>query len=114
MAIGRRYNRLFDERGVERVAQRDDRSSVFAQYTIFVDDREQVQSVLRDAGIPTAVHYPAPLNEQPAYAGICVHGDLPNSLRAAERVLSLPMHAYLDDDTQDRIVEAVSEAVRRG
>ena len=112
--IGHRYNELFDERGIEPVVQRDDRSSVFAQYTIFVDDRDAVQSALRAAGIPTAVHYPAPLNEQLAYRGICAHGPLPNSERAARRVLSLPMHAYLDEPTQDRIVEAVSEAASHG
>jgi UDP-2-acetamido-2-deoxy-ribo-hexuluronate aminotransferase len=113
MEIGRRYNRLFDELGMERLAQREDRTSVFAQYTIFVDDREAVQSELQAAGIPTAVHYPAPLNEQPAYRDLCVHGALPNSERVSRRVLSLPMHAYLDELAQDRIVEAVSKATRR-
>ena len=114
MEIGRRYNRLFDERGVERVIQRDDRSSVFAQYTIFADGRDKVQEALRSAGIPTTVHYPAALNEQPAYRDLCLCGGVPNSERAARRVLSLPMHAYLDEATQDRIVEAVSEAVAHG
>ena len=113
-AIGLRYNQLFDERGIEHVAQRDDRTSVFAQYTIFVDGRDAVQAALREAGIPTAVHYPAPLNEQPAYREICTYGDLPNSERAARCVLSLPMHAYLDEEKQDRIVDAVAEAVRHG
>jgi UDP-2-acetamido-2-deoxy-ribo-hexuluronate aminotransferase len=112
--IGRRYNQLFDERRIARVVQRDDRTSVFAQYTIFVDDRDRVQAAIGEAGIPTAVHYPAPLNEQPAYRDICVYGDLPNSELAARRVLSLPMHAYLDGTTQDQIVDAVVEAVRGG
>jgi UDP-2-acetamido-2-deoxy-ribo-hexuluronate aminotransferase len=111
---GRRYNRLFDARGIQRVAQRENRSSVFAQYTIFVDDRDKVQSALQEAGIPTAVHYPSPLNQQPAYRDVCVHGDLPNSDQAARRVLSLPMHAYLDEPTQDRIVAAVSEVTGHG
>jgi UDP-2-acetamido-2-deoxy-ribo-hexuluronate aminotransferase len=111
VAIGERYNRLFDELGVARVAQRRDRTSVFAQYTIFVEDREAVQRTLEAQGVPTAVHYPAPLNEQPAYRDRCVYGSLPNSDAAARRVLSLPMHAYLDETTQDRIVAAVAEAV---
>ena len=111
MEIGRRYNRLFDERGIERVVQRDDRSSVFAQYTIFVDDRGRVQAALESDGIPTAVHYPAPLNEQPAYRDISIHGELPNAERAARRVLSLPMHAYLDEESQHLIVDAVAKAV---
>jgi len=112
--IGQRYNQLFDERGIARVVQRDDRTSVFAQYTVFVDARDRVQAALADAGIPTAVHYPAPLNEQPAYRDSCVYGDLPNSASVARRVLSLPMHAYLDEATQDRIVDAVVMAVRGG
>jgi UDP-2-acetamido-2-deoxy-ribo-hexuluronate aminotransferase len=114
MEIGGRYNRLFDERGIERVVQREDRTSVFAQYTIFADDRDRVQSSLRDRGVPTAIHYPAPLNQQPAYRDICIHGPLPNAERVSRRVLSLPMHAYLDEETQDRIVDAVSEAVGHG
>lgn len=109
--IGRRYNELFDERGIERVVQRDDRSSAFAQYTIFVEDRDRVQSELGARNIPTAVHYPAPLSIQPAYRDLCRFGALPNSERAAERVLSLPMHAYLDSATQDRIVDAAAQAV---
>ncbi len=113
VAIGERYNRLLGELGVERVSQKQDRTSVFAQYTIFVDDRPAVQEALKSAGIPTAVHYPAPLNEQPAYRERCVHGSLPNSATASRRVLSLPMHAYLEDSVQDEIVGAVAKAAGR-
>jgi UDP-2-acetamido-2-deoxy-ribo-hexuluronate aminotransferase len=109
--IGERYNRLLSERGVERVSQKQDRTSVFAQYTIFVDDRAAVHRELEAAGIPTAVHYPTPLSEQPAYRDRCVHGPLPHSEQASRRVLSLPMHAYLEPSVQDRIVEAVAKAV---
>jgi UDP-2-acetamido-2-deoxy-ribo-hexuluronate aminotransferase len=109
--IGKRYNRLFDERSIERVMQRDDRTSVFAQYTIFVDDRPKIQARLAAEGIPTAIHYPAPLSDQPAYRQISVFGDLPNSDRAAQRVLSLPMHAYLDQETQEKVAHAVARAL---
>jgi UDP-2-acetamido-2-deoxy-ribo-hexuluronate aminotransferase len=112
--IGRRYNELFDEIGTDRVVQREDRTSAFAQYTILVDDRDAVQSALHAAGIPTAVHYPAPLNEQPAYRDIRVHGELPNAKRLSRRVLSLPMHAYLNEPTQDRIIQAAREATHHG
>jgi UDP-2-acetamido-2-deoxy-ribo-hexuluronate aminotransferase len=111
MEIGERYNRLFDERGIDRVAQRADRTSVFAQYTILVDDRPALQSALESAGVPTAVHYPAPLSGQPAYRELCRYGSLPNSEGLARRVLSLPMHAYLEQPAQDRVVEAVAKAV---
>lgn len=109
--IGQRYNRLFDERGIERVIQRADRTSVFAQYTIFVDDRDAVQRKLNDSGIPTAVHYPAPLSDQPAYKDRSVYGSLPNSDGLSRRVLSLPMHADLSEAVQDRIIDAVVDAV---
>ena len=105
---GRHYNRLFDERSIERVVQRDDRTSVFAQYTIFVDCRPTVQAALAAEGIPTAVHYPAPLSHQPAYREISLFGELPNSDRAAQRVLSLPMHPYLDLATQEKIADVVA------
>lgn len=111
--VGRRYNRLFDERGIKRVAQRSDRTSIFAQYTILVDDREAVQGVLKERGIPTAVHYPAVLSDQPAYKDRCIHASLPNSELLSRQVLSLPMHAYLGEDVQDSIVTAVTEAMAR-
>ena len=114
LEIGVRYNALLDARGIARVAQRPDRTSVFAQYTVFLDDRDGVQRALAEAGIPTAIHYPAPLSEQPAYRDLCRFGSLPHSEVAARRVLSLPMHPYLDEALQDRIVTALGDAVDRG
>lgn len=110
--IGARYNKLF-EGLVQTVVQRADRSSVYAQYTIFVDTREQVQERLKEAGVPTAIHYPIPLHKQPAYQGVSrVVGTLAVSESVAARVMSLPMSADLDEATQQRIVDAVLEAVR--
>jgi UDP-2-acetamido-2-deoxy-ribo-hexuluronate aminotransferase len=114
LQIGARYNALLDEAGIARVIQRPDRTSVFAQYTVLVDDRAGVQQRLKSAGIPTAVHYPIPLNRQPAYSNISGGGATPIADRAAQRVMSLPMHADLSDEHQDEIVAAVVEAVRAG
>lgn len=111
LEIGDRYNRLFDESGVPRVSQRTDRTSVFAQYTIFVENRSEVQRELHAMGIPTAVHYPAPLSKQSAYIGKFRHGALPGSELASKRVLSLPMHPDLQPAVQDRIVQAVLQAI---
>lgn len=111
LAIGERYNRLCDEAGIARVRQRQDRSSIFAQFTVMVDERDRVAGHLNAAGIPTAVHYPAPLNEQPAYSAICKAGPLPNSELLARTVLSLPMHPYLDEAVQSRIVEVAVAAI---
>ncbi|HEY0028242.1 MAG TPA: DegT/DnrJ/EryC1/StrS family aminotransferase [Allosphingosinicella sp.] len=112
LAIGARYNELLDREGVGRVAQRPDRTSVFAQYTVFVADRPGVQERLKAAGIPTAVHYPIPLNRQPAYSNCSGGGATPRSDYVAERVMSLPMHPDLSEEQQDRIVAALAEAVR--
>src|SRR5690606_33540182 len=109
LEIGARYNALLDERGIARVVQRADRTSVFGQYTVFVNDRERVRQTLQADGIPTAVHYPAPLSHQPAYRGRCIHGQLPLAEAAARKVLSLPMHPYLGEVLQDRIVQSLAE-----
>lgn len=111
--IGERYNRSFDQHRIERVAQRPDRTSVFAQYTIFAEDRPAVERALQAEGIPTAVHYPVPISGQPAYRERCIFGPLPHSEDASRRVLSLPMHAYLDVSAQDRIIEAVADVMNR-
>lgn len=87
-------------------------TSAWAQYTIEVDGRDGVQERLRAAGVPTAVHYPVPLNLQPAFAYLGKpEGSFPRAEEAARRVLSLPMHPYLDESTQVRIADAVRAAL---
>jgi UDP-2-acetamido-2-deoxy-ribo-hexuluronate aminotransferase len=83
-------------------------TSAWAQYTIRVRDREQIQKYLAEQGIPSAVHYPTPLYDQPALAQSIQ--DCPESDRAAQEVLSLPMHPYLDDAAQVRVSNALYEA----
>ena len=93
--------------------------SVWAQYTVVVegdDDggrrRDAVAATLREAGVPTAVYYPAPLHRQTAYRHFpAAEGGLPVSERLSARVLSLPMHPYLDPETQAFIVAAVRRAL---
>ncbi|MDE1950628.1 MAG: DegT/DnrJ/EryC1/StrS family aminotransferase, partial [Burkholderiales bacterium] len=94
-AIGARYRRLLE--GIEQIALRPDRDSVWAQYTVLVDDRAAVQAALKAEGIPTAVHYPLPLDAQPAYAAYAGSGARPVAARLAARVLSLPMSADLSE-----------------
>ncbi len=87
-------------------------TSVFAQYTIEVDERDRFIAVLKSQGVPTAVHYPIPLNLQPAFASLGKGpGSFPHAEQAAERVVSLPMHPYLSENDQDRICEVVRAAV---
>lgn len=80
--------------------------SVFAQYTVRTRQREAAIAALAEAGVPTAIHYPAPLNKQPAVRDDSVH--LPHGDLAAREVFSLPMHPYLDQASQARIAEILA------
>ena len=87
-------------------------TSVYAQYTIEVDQREIVETRMKAAGVPTAVHYPIALHEQPVFEGLGYPlGVFPASEAAARRVISLPMHPYLTEEQQQRVVQALKEAV---
>jgi len=109
LEVGQLYNETLDALGVSRVQQRPDRTSVFAQYTVQIDDRDVVQQKLKDAGIPTAVHYPIPLNLQPAYAQFCCPDCTPHASSVAKRVMSLPMHPDLSTLDVNRIASALAE-----
>lgn len=80
-------------------------TSAWAQYTVRVDNRETVQAALKEQSIPTAVHYPIPLNRQPAVEDTMV--SLPVGDRMAEQVMSLPMHSYLTRSEQAEIITAL-------
>ena len=112
-AVSRRYSKkLEDVAQVPRVGEAV--LSAWAQYTLTLQpgQREAVAETLREAGVPTAVYYPLPLHQQTAYSQYPVAGgELPESENLGGRVLSLPMHPYLDAATQDRIVAAVRGAL---
>lgn len=106
--IGRRYSELLQ--GIVATPRIETHNtSVYAQYTVEVERREQLQQGLQAAGIPTAVHYPLPLNAQPALARYGSQDvSLPHTVRAAARVMSLPMHPYLEAAEQDAVVAALA------
>lgn len=108
LEIGARYNDAMDAAGIKRIQQRPDRSSVFAQYTVLVEERERLAGQLNAAGIPTAVHYPIPLNEQLAYKDLCCPDCTPIAHQIAKQVISLPMGPDLSQEAQDEIVSIVS------
>jgi UDP-2-acetamido-2-deoxy-ribo-hexuluronate aminotransferase len=108
-AIGARYRAGLT--GVEQISLRPDRDSVYAQFTVMVAQRADVQARLKAAGVPTAVHYPRPLNQQPAYARYCCPDCCPVSSRLAARVLSLPMSADLSEVDQDRVVQTLRQSL---
>ena len=83
----------------------DHNTSSWAQYTIRIANRSGVQAAMQEAGVPTTVHYPLPLNRQPAVADGSV--DLPHGDRAANEVLSLPMHPYLLPEDQEKVTAAL-------
>lgn len=111
MIVASRYDALFDAAGIERVAVHADRSSVYAQYTIMVNERDAVAAALKARGIPTAVHYPVPLNAQEAYRHYCCEGCTPVADELAKRVMSLPMHPDLTAEQQQLIASAACEVI---
>ena len=111
--VAARYNKQLAEVAiVPRLI--DGATSVWAQYTLRLPgfDRDAFQAALKREGVPTAVYYPKPLHQQTAYKHYPVAGNgLPVSEKLAAEVVSLPMHPYLDEKTQDRVIAAVKSAV---
>lgn len=81
--------------------------SSWGQYTVKVEDRTSLQRNLQKLGIPTVIHYPLPLSRQPAVSNHSVN--LPISQKVADKVLSLPMSAYLNDDEQDSVILSIKK-----
>jgi dTDP-4-amino-4,6-dideoxygalactose transaminase len=90
-------------------------TSVWAQYTVRLPDgvdRDGFAASLKAQGVPTAIYYPKSMHQQTAYRHFPVAaGGLPVSEKLSKDVISLPMHAYLDEPTQDRIIQAVRGAL---
>lgn len=108
--VAETYNQLFTEAGITTIPFiAAHNQSAWAQYTIQVDNRDKVQAKLKEQGVPTAVHYPIPLNKQPAVAD--VNAILPVGDAVAERVLSLPMHPYMSHGKQERVISGLREAI---
>lgn len=100
------YDRLLAEAGIETTPYIEPHNvCAYAQYTVRVQNRDAVQARLKEAGVPTAVHYPIPLNKQPAVADAAAR--LPVGDEIAGQVMSLPMHPYLTVADQEAIVAAL-------
>lgn len=109
--VASRYHELLD--GVVTLQKTpEDRDSVYAQFTIRVQNREKVQNILKEQGIPTAIHYPMPLHLQPALSYLNIDNDaFPVTSKAAKEVISLPMHPYLEEASQVKIATALQQAI---
>jgi UDP-2-acetamido-2-deoxy-ribo-hexuluronate aminotransferase len=104
-----RYDALLSGR-IGLVARMPARTSVYAQYTAVVEERERVQAALHSAGIPTAVHYPVPIHMQPAYAHLSSPHCCPVALEMAAKVISLPMGPYLSAESAYTVAAALLRA----
>ena len=106
--VAERYTKLLNEAGVEGTPQIESHNvSAWAQYTVRVENRDELQLKLQKAGIPTAVHYPIPLNKQPAVADL--NAELPVGDEMASKVISLPMHPYMTEADQFKVIEALAD-----
>jgi UDP-2-acetamido-2-deoxy-ribo-hexuluronate aminotransferase len=87
-------------------------TSSYAQYTIRVNNRDAVQEHLRSAKVPTSIHYPLPLNEQPYFKNDEIsHKQFEHAKKASSHVLSLPMHPYLTQKEQDIVIDRLHDAL---
>lgn len=108
--VAEQYHALLDGSDVTRpTVAWNDATCAWAQYTVRVAKRSAVQASLRDRGIPTAVHYPLPLNRQPAVANAKAH--VPHGDKAAEEVMSLPINPYMTQNQVAYIAQALSQSV---
>ncbi|WP_321778521.1 DegT/DnrJ/EryC1/StrS family aminotransferase [Sulfurimonas sp.] len=106
--IGTRYNDLLEDANVITPKISQGNTSVFAQYSIRVEDREAMVAKLSAKEIPTAVHYPVPLHLQECFSNLGYkEGDFPISEKISTQIMSLPMSSYLTQEEQDYIVEAI-------
>ncbi len=109
--VAARYNSAFaDHFIIPRVA--DGCVSVFAQYSLRSQKRDEIVGVLQAAGIPVAIHYPVPLHLQPAFSNLgCRIGDFPVAEKIASEIFSLPMHSFLTKEEQNLVIATVLKAV---
>lgn len=108
--IGARYSELLQQVCcVPKIPESN--THVYAQYTILVENRDNFIRKLKEQNIPTAIHYPIPLHKQPIFKSLHGGDNLINSQFIADRVVSLPMHPYLDTGAQDIIVDVVKQSI---
>jgi len=107
--VAARYDALLSGR-IGLVGRMPERTSVYAQYTAVVEERERIQAALHAAGVPTAVHYPVPIHMQPAYAHLSSADACPVAREMAAKVLSLPMGPYLSAESAHTVVATLLSA----
>jgi len=112
-AIGQRYNEsLKGLKAIQIPEVGANRTHVFAQYTLSHPQRDQVMEKLKQIGVPTTVHYPKAVHQQPAYIDQCrLASDLVQSNKAANEVFSLPMYVDMPESIQNKVIEKVKSVI---
>lgn len=96
------YNNALSQSSIVEPLIEERNKSAWAQYTIRSENRDSIKNILSDAGVPTAIHYPLPLNRQPAVENKTAYTPVGDA--AADQVLSLPMHPYMGEDDKGKIL----------
>lgn len=114
--IGTRFNEAFaglKSKGLQIPVVKSDRQSVWAQYTVYVENRDAFQKKLTELGVPTSIHYPRTMPEQPWYKEHTAQANLhiPVAQKAAQHVISLPFFPDMTEEVQNQIIEAVKKAL---
>jgi UDP-2-acetamido-2-deoxy-ribo-hexuluronate aminotransferase len=113
--VAARYTQAFTELreyGVTPPQTAKDTTSVWAQYTVRVPNRAELQKRLQAEGIPTAIHYPITMADQPAYKEVATTHAIPVARQAADEVMSLPMYPDMSESVQNQIVEIFSRTAK--
>ena len=108
-----KYTKALNEKNIETPFVKNDRTSAWAQYSIRVQNRTELQTKLQNLGIPTAVHYPMPLHVQECFKYLNLkEGDFPISEKVSKEIMSLPMNPYVTDEEIEFIVGSLAKELR--
>ena len=107
--VARKYTKSLEQKGFILPFVDERATSAFAQYSVRIKNRDEVQAQLKEQQVPTAVHYPMPLHLQECFAYLGYKkGDFPISEMVASEIMSLPMNPYLDDDEINYICKSIN------
>ena len=111
--VADKYTKVLNEKNIETPFVKNDRTSAWAQYSIRVQNRTELQTKLQNLGIPTAVHYPMPLHVQECFKYLNLkEGDFPISEKVSKEIMSLPMNPYVSDEEIEFIVGSLAKELR--
>ncbi|WP_164469324.1 DegT/DnrJ/EryC1/StrS family aminotransferase [Aliarcobacter cryaerophilus] len=111
--VAAKYTKALNVKNIKTPFVKSDRTSAWAQYSIRVENRSELQTKLQNLGIPTAVHYPMPLHVQECFKYLNLkEGDFPISEKVSKEIMSLPMNPYVSDEEIEFIVGSLAKELR--